>query len=446
MLPLGPSALGVAVSGGADSVFLFAVMRELAAELQLSLSAIHVNHRMRGEASDADARFVASLAESFAVPLHMRELGEGALEGNFEQAARRARNSFFRELIAAGDVNRVATGHTRNDQAETVLYRIFRGSGLAGLAGVLPVTSDGLIRPLLGITRQEVETWLTERGIPWREDATNRDTSFARNRLRHEVLPELRRQFNPQIDEALANLAELARDEEEYWRELVRVPEPTRGAVVLPLQDLAGVPVALARRRVRAAIAAVKGDPRRLEFPHIERILEMVRSREGSDRVQLPGLDVFRSFDWVRLAPAGYDNRLIRDFEVPVLIPGSGALPNGSYISFEVRLGAEPLEDCARVKVDLDWAKVYGLQELGECFTLRNWRPGDAYRPLGHTTEQKLKSLFQRCRIPLWERRNWPVLVANDKILWAREFGPAVAFAASASSSRTVAVTLSDVR
>src|SRR5580704_7352801 len=198
--------VGVAVSGGADSVFLLHVLRELAPRWDLRLSVIHINHGIRGAASIADAEFVRQLAATLGLPFHLRQADVPSIDGNLEEAARNVRHSFFAELIAAGAVDRVATGHTRSDQAETVLYRILRGSGLTGLSGILPVTREGLVRPLLEIDRGEIETWLRERGIAWREDQTNRDRTYARNRLRHEILPLLRDAFNPQLDQALANM------------------------------------------------------------------------------------------------------------------------------------------------------------------------------------------------------------------------------------------------
>ena len=125
------------------------------------------------------------------------------MDGNLEQAARNVRQAFYSELMASGAVDRVATGHTRSDQAETVLYRILRGSGLTGLSGILPVTNEGLVRPLLEIDRSEIEAWLRQHEIAWREDETNQDRTYARNRLRHEILPLLRESFNPQLDAAL---------------------------------------------------------------------------------------------------------------------------------------------------------------------------------------------------------------------------------------------------
>src|SRR5262249_21608001 len=153
----------------------------------------------------------------FRLPFHLHAANVPAIADNQEQAARRVRHDYFAGLISTRTVDRIATGHTRNDQAETVLYRILRGSSLPGIAGIHPVTASGLVRPLLELDRAEIECWLRERNIAWREDASNQDRAYARNRLRHEILPLLRQSFNPRLDETLAHMAMVAQDEEAYW-------------------------------------------------------------------------------------------------------------------------------------------------------------------------------------------------------------------------------------
>ena len=427
--------VGVSVSGGADSVFLSQALRELAPRFDLRLSVVHIEHGIRGAASVADAEFVAGLASTFALPFHLHRADVPAMGGNLEQAARNVRRSFYSELIAAGTVDRVATGHTRSDQAETVLFRILRGSGLTGLAGILPVTSEGLIRPLLEIDRAEIEAWLRERGIPWREDASNQDPAYARNRLRHEVLPLLRDAFNPQLDRALSNLAEVARDEEAYWAsELARdqPPATSNQPLVLPVSQLSDAPPALARRLLRRAMEMVKGDLRRIDFEHVERVIGMARLTEGHDRVQAPGLDICRSFDWIRIAPADFETPVV-DFTLPLPIPGTVELPGSKarivlqVLEKDARSELAAQAPCAKVGNELDWQRFDrgGAPSL----ELRNWRPGDQYRRVGQTKAEKIKFFFQEARIPLWERRDWPIITFHGKIVWARRFGAAAEFA-----------------
>lgn len=427
-------SVGVAVSGGADSLCLLHLLHELAPRWNLRLAVIHIDHGLRGDASRADARFVAQTAARLGLNFHLREADLAMRSENLEQAARRVRQDFFAELIGGGTVSRIATGHTRSDQAETVLYRILRGSGLTGLRGILPVTAEHLIRPLLSVSRCDVEAWLTERGLEWREDATNRNRDFARNRLRHDILPLLAESFNPRLEETLAHLAELALDEESYWDGIVPPAAKPSEIVCLAVRDLVDSPPAVARRRVRRAIETVKGDLSQIGFAHVEAVLEMAASPQGSGRSQLPGLDIFRSFQWIRIAPAGYDNACVRDFSFPVPIPGFVQLPRtAGRVDFEIISRAGNGESHDKVKDEVDWQSL-ACGGAVPALELRNWRPGDQYRRTGQSHGQKLKDLFQDARVPLWERRHWPVLVLGGRIVWSRQFGPAAECAANPNS------------
>lgn len=426
---------GIAVSGGSDSVCLLHLLHELAPHWGLRLGVVHVDHGIRGEASRADAEFVREFAAAFSLPFHVRTVNLRSVDDNLEQAARNARREFFAGLRRAGTFDCIATGHTRSDQAETVLYRVLRGSGLAGLSGIRPVTGDGLVRPLLYVTREEVRDWLVERGIGWREDETNRDLSYARNRIRHELLPQLRREFNPQLDDVLANMAEVARGEEEFWSGRIPSVHRNGAAAYLDISQLAG-PRAEARRLVRRAIEEVKGDLRQIDFEHVEAVLQRARARDGHGRLQLPGLEVLRSFDCMRFAPAGENGSGAGEFTVTVLPPTEAGLPGGGTIRFQL-IDLEGTSGFAfsydNLENDLDWQRIRTeLTPAGggaEQLQLRNWRPGDRYRPVGRAHEQKIKSLFQESRVPQWERRAWPVVTAGDAIVWSRKFGAAANFA-----------------
>ncbi len=431
MFPAGSRA-GVAVSGGADSVFLLHALRELAPRMNLDLSVVHVDHGIRGQASHEDAEFVRSLAAKFELPLQILSANVPALTGNLEEAARDVRRGYFAGLVEDGTVNRIATGHTRNDQAETVLYRILRGASLSGLSGILPLTKEGVVRPLLEIDRAEIECWLRERAIAWRTDETNRDISYARNRLRHEILPQLRDQFNPRLDEALSNMATLAQDEESYWRtELDRQrPQP-----LLSAPQLKTLPPAVARRIIRLAIESIKGDLRQIDFQHVERILNMAQAGKGHDRIQIPGLDVVRSFEWIRLTRKGPNNAEHSDYSLPLQVPGSMELPDGSArITLQVLEKAETGPPYATVVNELDWQRLITHNGVLPGLELRNWRPGDRYRRVGQSKEQKIKFLFQEAKVPLWERWNWPIITYNEAIVWIRRFGASAEFAAGVST------------
>jgi tRNA(Ile)-lysidine synthase len=440
--------VGVAVSGGADSVCLLHVLREIAPRWNLRLTVLHLDHQLRGEESRADAAFVRDLAGALDLPFELQETDVAAVcretGDNLEQAARAARLEFFRRLTQSGTVDRIATGHTRSDQAETVLFRFLRGSGTAGLAGIRPVTDDGIVRPLLEIDRAEIERHLRERGIAWRNDSTNASAAFARNRIRHELLPQLTRDWNPALPETLAHTADWAQAEEAFWEsEMVRL-EPVHlifepPAVLIQTGALGNLPLAVARRLVRRAVELAKGDLRGIGFEHLAGVLEMAGSTEGHGRLQIPGLDVFRSFEWLRIAPPALDNLDNRNYRFPLPVPGAVPLPGQkSTVRTELFENTAVTESSAGVyngyEWCLDWNRLSGPLEV------RNWRPGDQYQPVGHSGAEKIKVLFHEERIPLWERRHWPVVTMGGAILWARRFGPAAEFAAKSGTSPVLGI------
>ncbi len=444
MFPPG-ARIGAAVSGGADSVCLLHLLVELAPRFDLRLTVLHLDHMLRGEESRADARFVADLAGRLGLPVRLEQTDVARLAGesgdNLEQAARHARRQFFRRFLDAGDLDRVALGHTRSDPAETVLFRFLRGAGTAGLAGIRPVTADGFVRPLLDIDRAEVERYLRERAIPWREDSSNQTLEFARNRIRHDLLPRLARDWNPALAETLARTADWALAEEAWWdgeidrleeRHLMRKPP----AVYVRADSLRELPLAVVRRLARRAIERVRGDLRGVGFEHIEAVLAMAALEGGHGRVQIPGVDVYRSFEWLRLAPPGLDNLENRNFRMPLAVPGRVQEPGGGpLLSLEVIEKSDSSEtpDCGYNKdvSSVDWGRV------PDPLALRNWRPGDQYRPVGHSQPVKIKTLFQEARVPLWERRNWPIVTCGEAIVWARLFGPAADYVAD-SNTRSI--------
>jgi tRNA(Ile)-lysidine synthase len=434
--------IGVAVSGGADSVFLLHALRELG----LAVAVLHVNHGLRGTESNRDEEFVRALALRNHLPVHV--CPAPVLTGNIEQEARQARYQFFTEAIVSGTCDAVATGHTLDDQAETVFHRFIRGAGTAGLSGIRPVTASAVIRPLLDLRRADIRAWLTEREIDWQEDCSNDNTTFLRNRIRLEHMPVLSASLNPSLPEVLASTAAWALGEEEYWAAeldrleplyLIEKPE----IILISTKPFLKLPVAVQRRLLRRAMERVRGSLRAIDFQHVEAVRKMMETREGSGRIQLPDLDLYRSFDWLRLAPVGIDSRQERDFEEPLMIPGRTDLPNRK-LTIDVELVSEPdVSGVYNVEMEgLDWDQcASSLSSPG--LRLRNWRPGDQYQPRGRATAEKIKTLFQEYRIPLWERRTWPVVVNAGEggcIVWSRRFGVASKFAAGPESRRVLMI------
>lgn len=442
--------VGVGVSGGADSVVLLHLLRSLSERFQIKLTVLHLNHQLRGSESDRDEDFVRLMAESLELP-SVVERACIASGGNLEQAARLARREFYRRAMDRCALRRVALGHTRGDQAETVLFRLLRGSGTAGLAGMRMMTEGGLIRPLLTTTREEVRGWAAARAIPWREDSSNTNLAFSRNRLRGQIMPALARDFNSNLEAGLARTAELAQDEEDYWVTEIepifqQIVQYTHFGLILDTPRLAALHIAVQRRVVRRAILDVRGELRSIDVKHVDAILELFCSTTGHDRVIVPGVDALRSFDKLRLTKPGAAKFEDRHYRLPLTIGEGCQLP---FYAGSIDLNGEPTPPssfCANFKgecglsgevaeLDSDALTDKGMPRP---LYVRNWEPGDALQRPGHTGAEKVKTLFQEHRVLLWERRHWPVVVCGNEIVWARRFGSAAKFKGSAESRHVI--------
>jgi tRNA(Ile)-lysidine synthase len=428
--------VGAAVSGGADSVCLLLILLELAPLLGCEISVVHLNHQLRGAESEADAEFVRALAARLGLPFILESVDIVRSGGNLEQAGRVARRGFYRRLLETGTVRRVATGHTLSDQAETVLYRLLRGSGTAGLRGILPVTPDGVVRPLIECDRAEVESYLREKGQSWRQDSTNTELRFARNRIRHELIPMIETAYSPAVRGILAATAEVARDEEDYWSDRVRslkaqVVARAGQAVIVDVDRLKELHPALARRLLRTAIETVKGDLRSIDIAHIERVLTLARQPEGHGRLQLPGLDIFRSFEWLKIDVPRVEPRETRDYSFALTFPTTVEMPGG-----RTAIRVEVIEyEGSSWSYNLEGGSILDADCLTGPLELRNWRPGDQYQRSAAGSSERIKTLFQQARVPLWERQCWPVITSGNRIIWARQFGTA-AYCVPTSASR----------
>ena len=420
MAPPG-SRIGVAVSGGADSVVLLHLLQRLTGRSKVQLHVLHVNHQLRGSESDGDEAFVRALAESLQLPFFAERTQ--LPPGNLEQAAREARRQFFFRIRDEVELSKIALGHTRSDQAETLLFRFLRGTGTTGLAGMRFSTTEGLIRPLLAVSRQEVREWAAAEGISWREDSSNRDVHFARNRLRHETIPDVARDFNPNLEGVLANTAAVAQAEEDYWDLEIsttygQITKRTQLGSFLQISELTSLHLAVQRRLIRRAVFELRGSLRSIDSQHIDAILGICQSSEGHDRVLAPGVDALRSFETLLLTEPGKLTGQKRHYKVE-LIPGEKCeLPyNAGSISLHAESCAN-LNDSSEALVEVAdlRADSYGL-------FARNWEPGDEIQLAKHRSSKKLKALFQEQKVLLWERRHWPVVICGEEIVWVRRFG-----------------------
>lgn len=438
--------VAVAVSGGADSVALLRAILELREGLGIVLSVVHFNHKIRGREGDADAEFVSELAKRHGLQFHHASGDVPAFAKKHhmstEAAARRLRYEMFRGLLAGGTVDKIATAHTRDDQAETVLLRVLRGAGTRGLAGIHPIVKLDcgiIVRPMLDISRAEVETYLRSLGQAWREDSTNTDVSYTRNRVRHELIPLLERDYNPNIREVLSEAAEIARDEDAFWEELIeplaRTAIESDGEITtIRLEGEAAGTVTVRRRLLR--LAANRAGLQ-LDFQHGEQVLALLQKSKGAE-VELP-----RDWRARRIGPTTI--QLTRDepsrqkhreshasneaprasgYEYPVTVPGEVEI---EPVRTLVRLTLVHGNDAGEM---YNPASLLDASRLTAPLVLRNWRAGDRMCPLHRGSEEKLKRLFQEKKVPAEERSMWPVLASADRIVWAKEFGVAAEFAA----------------
>ena len=489
--------VGVAVSGGADSVALLRLLLELRKALGVVISVVHFNHKLRGAESDGEKSFVAELARCRKLQFYSSSgnvAGHAAKKHmSVETAARELRYEFFRSLVGVGAVrkpsseelngpqimlDKIATGHTLDDQAETVLMRLVRGAGTRGLAGIYPklavrerspqhsalstqpdressvvssqscwVHAPFIVRPLLNISRTDLECYLAAIGQDWREDSSNRDLRFTRNRVRYAILPRLERYLNPAVRHALSETAEIARGEEEYWQdEVARLMESawsssspgksyareacdskketvTSGGA-LRIDVLRRLPLALQRRLVRSG-AELLG--LRLEFQHLREILRLSESgpKSGPKSAPLPhDWKVVRTGEELRFQPplAGETEDAPTEYEYSLCVPGRVEVPETSSMFEAVAVGMG--NSMAGYNPD----HLFDPAALSKELQVRNWRPGDRFWPAHTKCPKKIKELLQTHHITLEERKLWPVVVSGEEIVWVRGFPAARRF------------------
>lgn len=419
----------VALSGGADSVALLDILANLPG-YHLNLIPAHLNHLLRGVDSDGDEEFVRRLSANYGLKPEIVRVDVAAYASgrgiSLEEAGREARYAFFRELASRIGASRVALAHHRDDQAETVLLRLLRGSAGSGLAAMRPGGDDELfVRPLLEISRREIEAYLQKRGIGWREDSSNLDTRFLRNRVRHELIPLLRG-YNPRITESLCQTAAALAGDEEVLEAVTaevfsRCVTADGGICTVDLGLLDEEMRALRPRIYRLAIAAAKGDLRRISFRHLTAVERLATGGPPNGRVELPGgLRVAREYGRLLFLVAGGEEPGVAGFSLFVEGPGRYPLPGG--VSLQVEEFTSLPKDWSEVGRDTLWIDPGAVPLPWE---VRSFRRGDRFRPVGMTGEKKLKDLFIDRKIPLARRRLIPLFLSRGEIFWVGGVQPA---------------------
>ena len=403
----------VAVSGGPDSIGLLLILSALQQTFAIELLAAHVNHQLRGDEADGDETCAATVAKQLGVPFVRRQLSTAlARGGNLEARARELRYGALHELAGQHGCRKIATGHTRDDQAETVLLRLVRGAGPTGLSGIQPRRRDGVIRPLIDCTRRQIERVVRLNHLPYRIDSSNADPRFQRTHIRRTVLPVLA-ELNPAVTRAVANLATLMRAQQEIvadWTEVQATRVAPKGKLTLAV--LRTISSTLQGHIVRAWLLQQGAEERGLTARHVNAVLRLGIGQRVSGRVALPGgREVRRRAGYLVF---GAEWRVVTYAPRPLSPSCDVHLPGGWHLvarPLECQGGTTPLPE------DL-WQAVCDTEGVAGTLTVRAPVPGERLRPIGLGGRRKLSDIFIDRKIPADERAVYPVIVSGDAVVW----------------------------
>lgn len=395
-------------------------LNEVSNRLRIRLFCLHINHRLRGDESRNDADFTASTAHELAIPVRIVNVDVArfarAQKMSLEHAARVARYTLLEKHARELGATKVATGHTLDDQVETFLMRILRGTGVSGLCGIRPRLGSLFIRPLLEISRDEVMDYIASNQLSYRLDSSNRACDFLRNRVRNELLPHLAG-YNPRIRDALWHMHQIIRDEDELLEEVSSYffPHHTKrfpGRIDLIHPE--AIPVPILRRIIRHGIGQLKGTCEDISFDHIEQILRSIGARVGTE-VDLPGnlrgIKRYRHFS-IQLGSLQGTARHVR--EKQLAIPGITGIPESNVTITSRFMDAVPetISTCSN-EIFIDWKKI------DPPVRVRGRKPGDRFHPFGMKGSKKVKDFFIELKIERERRDLVPLVVDNsDHIVW----------------------------
>ncbi|HWQ69408.1 MAG TPA: tRNA lysidine(34) synthetase TilS [Patescibacteria group bacterium] len=418
----------LAVSGGVDSMAMLHLLLHLRTRYHISLHVAHLNHDLRGTESAEAANFVRSQCEAHQIPVTITTADGSALRerraGSLQAAARDLRYRFLEQVADEQGAGKIALGHHRDDQAETVLMNLLRGSGVRGLGGIPPVRGR-IIRPLIDCSREEIERYVRKERIPYVEDSSNRVLSYSRNRIRLQLLPELAKRYNPRVVHSLANAATILEAEDALLndmadRELRTVlVSRSREEFVLSIPLLAILPSALRWRIIRRSAEELRAGRPGLTFRHTLAIDRLLMTKNTKGAIHAPGgLRARRAGNglalWVR-----QDNKR-RDVisSAPLTVPGLTAIP-----ALSLGLRSELLEEWAMGELAADgWTALFDVDRTGMELHVRGWKEGDRFVPLGMSGRKKLQDFFTDAKVPCDQRGSVPLVMSGDQIIWVVGF------------------------
>jgi tRNA(Ile)-lysidine synthase len=414
----------IGVSGGCDSIALLDGLLQLSPKYGWSVYVVHVNHHLRGDESDEDARYVAEFCIKRQVPCQIKHVDVQAKKqqsgGNKQAIARELRYQAFREVAEEWAIKKIVLAHHADDQVETILMRILRGTGSSGLMGILKQRDWGdlqIIRPLLGIYRKELESYLEEQSIVPREDASNQSTDYTRNRLRLELIPKLEREYNPKVKQAILQLGDLAYEDEKVWEDWTTEAMHACAKKVsdkeyqIDLPVFLSYPVALQRRMVKLILNCLTDEIQ--PYHSIAQVLQLGVHQSPSVWIFLPGgIKGVRSYEILRLTK-DYINQREDEWFYPLPIPGTTYLPFGVI---EATISTKPEYLDFR---ESHHKAVFDADELElERLAVRNRRPGDFIFPYGFKGRKRIKALMMEHKIPQSQRGLQPLIVSDQEIIW----------------------------
>lgn len=421
--------VAVGVSGGPDSMALLHVLYALKEELGISLHVVHLNHMFRGNEAEQDSELVARTAGEYGLDCTSEKKDVPAYRKisrlSAQEAAREVRYRFFSEVAARTGAARVALAHHADDQAETVLLRLLRGAGPAGLKGMAPVR-DLYIRPFLTLRRSEIAAYCIKRNLSFRVDASNLKRVYTRNRIRLDLLPLLEREYNPNIVPALCRLAEICREEDDFleraalpvYREALVEEGP--GRQVLSIRVLERHPLAIKRRVVRQALGSLKGGPD-LSYQHLEAVLASFGKKEPGAGITLPGgVRVYRSYETLELSTKGFAP--VPPYSYRLQIPGTTEVPEAGLSIKAMVLTAGTSQDPKSLPPA---EAIFNFDLLPDELYVRGRIRGDVFFPLGGRGKVKLKDFLIKQKVPREKRDRLPIVATGEEIIWVGGVRPA---------------------
>jgi len=409
----------VAVSGGPDSVCLLDILNELKTDLGIQLIVAHFNHGLRPDEDENETGFVETLALFFGLPFETKR-ASNIMEGSFstEEEARHARYQFLEEVKERFSARKIAVGHNLDDQAETVLMRLLRGSGTSGLAGIPPCRDNKIIRPLLEVTRPEIMSWLEWKKLKYISDSSNHEMRYLRNRIRAELVPLLKK-YQPRIVEILGQTARIMRNDEALLEANARdwVQKKSRtgktGGIEISLPQFIKIHDALKNRVIRYVLKTLGGNLRRVSLRHIEAVIRVAKNKKPQTKIFLPNRIILKRV-YETLVFSRIEHETTQDFCYFLDRPGVFYLED---LGFTISLTEMEKQEITDMGASL-WTSFLDASQLSYPLMIRNFRQGDRFVPLGMSGRKKLKDFFIDLKIPSEKRKEIPILAHQNMPVW----------------------------